>query len=144
MTQRLAACACGRLQLRCQGEPRRVSMCHCVDCQRRTGSPFSIAAFFDRSAVNVVDGTSKTFSRNSLAGRKVTFHFCPECGSTVFWEPELTPQRIGVAVGAFADPSFPPPEQSVFTSYKHTWLDLPGEVRAFAAMPPTPGDASGS
>jgi hypothetical protein len=49
----------------------------------------------------------------------VIFHFCSECGSTVFWELERMPQLIGVGVGAFADPAFPPPERSVFTTYKH-------------------------
>jgi hypothetical protein len=131
MTQRLANCACGGLQVCCEGEPVHVSMCHCVDCQRRTGSLFGIAAFFERGAVSVVQGPSKTFTRNSAVGKPVTFHFCPECGSTVFWEPERMPQLIGVAVGAFADPSFPQPEQSVWTNYKHAWLCLPGEMRAF-------------
>ena len=112
-------------------------MCHCVDCQRRTGSLFSIAAFFERSAVSVVDGASKTFTRNSVVGKLVTFHFCPECGSTVFWEPERMPRLIGVAGDAFGDPSFPQPEQSVFTRYKHAWLGLPGDMPAFATMPPT-------
>jgi hypothetical protein len=111
-------------------------MCHCLDCQRRTGSLFSIAAFFDRNAVNVVDGTSKTFTRNSITGKNVTFHFCPECGSSVFWEPERMPELIGVAVGAFGDPSFPQPEQSVFTSSKHTWLRLPDEMPAYAVLSP--------
>jgi hypothetical protein len=113
-------------------------MCHCLDCQRRTGSLFGIAAFFERSAVKFLDGTSKTFTRDSVVGKLVTFHFCPECGSTVFWEPERMPKLIGVAVGAFGDPSFPPPEQSVFTTYKHAWFGLPDEMRAFATMPPTP------
>ena len=112
-------------------------MCHCLDCQRRTGSLFSIAAFFERSAVNVVDGGSKTFTRDSLVGKLVTFHFCPECGSTVFWEPERRPELIGIAVGAFGDPSFPQPEQSVFTDHKHAWLGLPDEMRVFAMMPPS-------
>ncbi|TMJ46161.1 MAG: GFA family protein, partial [Alphaproteobacteria bacterium] len=113
------------------------SMCHCLDCQRRTGSLFGIAAFFERSAVKLVDDTSKIFTRNSVLGKLVTFHFCPECGSTVFWEPERMPKLIGVAVGAFGDPSFPQPEQSVFTTRKHAWFGLPDEVRAFAAMPPS-------
>lgn len=110
-------------------------MCHCLNCQRRTGSLFGVAAFFERSAVHVVDGRSKTFTRNSVVGKLVTFHFCPECGSTVFWEPERMPQLIGVAVGAFGDPSFPQPEQSVFTTHKHAWLDLREEISAFATMP---------
>ena len=136
MIQRFASCACGRLKVRCEGEPRRISMCHCVDCQRRTGSIFSIAAFFDRGTISVVRGASKAFTRDSAAGKPVTFHFCPDCGSTVFWEPNRMPQLIGIAVGAFADLSFPQPDQSVWTNNKHAWLSLPGEMRTFAAMPP--------
>src|ERR1043165_1363566 len=136
MIQRFALCACGQLRLRCDGEPRRVSMCHCIDCQRRTGSVLGVAAFYPRTAVNVVAGAPKTFTRNSVAGTTVTFHFCPHCGSTVFWEPERMPQVIGVAVGAFGDPSFPRPEQSVFTTSKHTWLDFPGGTQPFPAVPP--------
>jgi hypothetical protein len=111
-------------------------MCHCVDCQRRTGSVFSIAAFFERGTISVVQGSSKSFTRDSAAGKPVTFHFCPDCGSTVFWEPDRMPQLIGIAVGAFADPSFPEPDQSVWTNNKHAWLSLPAEMRTFAAMPP--------
>jgi len=96
----------------------------------------NIAAFFERGTVSVVQGVSKTYTRNSAVGKLVTFHFCPECGSTVFWEPERMPRLIGFAVGAFADPSFPQPEQSVWTNDKHAWLSLPGDIRAFGAMPP--------
>jgi hypothetical protein len=74
--------------------------------------------------------------RDSAVGKLVTFHFCPECGSTLFWEPERMPHLIGVAVGAFADPSFPQPEQSVWTNDKHDWLSLPGDIRTFPTMPP--------
>jgi len=128
MNQRLASCTCGRLQLGCQGTPNRISMCHCADCQRRTGSVFGIAAFFARGAVSVVQGASKTYTRDSASGKHVTFHFCPECGSTIFWEPERLPHLIGVAVGAFADPSFPQPQQSVWTDKKHAWLGLPKDI----------------
>ena len=136
MSQRFASCTCGQLQLRCQGAPNRISMCHCADCQRRTGSVFGIAAFFDRGAVSVVKGASTTYTRDSASGKPVTFHFCRGCGSTIFWEPERVPHLIGVAVGAFADPSFPQPEQSVWTNDKHAWLSLPADMRTFAAMPP--------
>jgi hypothetical protein len=107
-------------------------VCHCIDCQRRTGSAFGIAAFFDRGAVSVVQAAAKTYTRDSASGNHVTFHFCPECGSTVFWEPERAPQLIGVAVGAFADPSFPRPQQSVWTDNKHAWLCLPDDIQVVA------------
>ena len=127
MTQRLAHCACGALQASCQGEPARVSMCHCDDCQRRTGSAFSVAVFYAREAVTS-QGAFKSWSRPSLAGPPVTFHFCPDCGSSVWWEAARMPDRIGVALGAFADPDFPAPDQSVWTRDKHRWIALPDDM----------------
>ncbi|MBN9550426.1 MAG: GFA family protein, partial [Alphaproteobacteria bacterium] len=87
---RTASCACGQLNISCDGEPRLVALCHCLDCQRRTGSTYGIAAFFARSSVRA-EGTASTYRRLSDGGHAVTFHFCPECGSSVFWEPERKP-----------------------------------------------------
>lgn len=36
MTTRQASCSCGQLRLTCAGEPVRISVCHCLECQRRT------------------------------------------------------------------------------------------------------------
>ena len=135
-SKRIAACACSQLQLLCMGQPRRVSMCHCVDCQRRTGSVFSIAVFYDRGAVTVSKGAARTFTRDSASGFPVTFHFCDTCGASVFWEPARMPHLIGVAIGAFGDPGFPQPEQSVWTKDKHAWLTLPDGMPAFEVNPP--------
>jgi hypothetical protein len=49
-------------------------------------------------------------------------HFCPTCGTTVFWEADLRPDHIGVAVGAFHDASFPPPTGSIYEESKHGWV----------------------
>ncbi len=110
-------------------------MCHCRECQRRTGSPFSVAVFYERSAVSVTHGTSLQFKRGSASGYTVTFHFCGRCGSNVYWEPARMADLIGVAVGAFADPGFPRPAQSVWTKDKHDWIGLPAAVVAFDTSP---------
>jgi hypothetical protein len=102
--------------------------------KRHNNSPAS-AAFFPREAVGVTQGRTKSFTRDSALGKKVTFHFCPDCGSTLYWEPERMPHRIGVAVGAFADPAFPQPEQSVWTRDKHAWLELADEMHRYPVMP---------
>ena len=57
MTTRHASCSCGRLTVTTHGEPVRISMCHCHDCQRRTGSVFGVQARFRRSEATV-DGPS--------------------------------------------------------------------------------------
>jgi hypothetical protein len=114
-------------------------MCHCLDCQRRTGSAFSVAVFYARDRVRVDCGTSVVFERGSASGFPVRFHFCGRCGSNVYWEPARLPDLIGVALGAFADPSFPRPEQSVWTKDKHEWLGLPEDMAAFTVNPPPHG-----
>lgn len=118
---RTASCACGSLRVTCEAEPILVSACHCLACQRRTGSPYGIAAFFRREGVRT-EGPSKCYERSSDSGFPVRFHFCPDCGSTVFWEPGRKPDAVAVAVGAFADPGFPAPTQAVHTQHRHPWV----------------------
>lgn len=118
---RIATCACGNLRVTCAGEPAKVSLCHCLACQKRTGSAYGIAAFFSREDVRV-DGPSRSYERQSDRGFPVRFHFCPDCGSTVFWEPQRKPDAVAVGVGSFADPTFPAPTQSVYGEYRHAWV----------------------
>jgi hypothetical protein len=125
MKARVARCHCGAVELRCKGRPRKISMCHCLDCQRRTGSPFSVAVFYPREKVDIGGGRTKNFERNSASGSAVKFSFCVRCGSNVYWETRRLPALIGVALGAFANPKFPRPTQSVWSTDKHHWLVLP-------------------
>jgi hypothetical protein len=119
-----AECSCGQLSLFCRGAPAKVSVCHCDACRRRTGSAFGISAFFRREEVTVT-GQDKSFTRDADSGHSVTFHFCPDCGSTVYWEPSRKPDMIGVASGAFADPDMPMPDQSVCDGRRYPWVVFP-------------------
>ena len=109
MTIRHASCGCGQLRLTSEGEPVRISVCHCLECQRRTGSAFGVQARYPRDRVTKIEGRAAHFFRVADSGRRIDFRFCPDCGSTVYWEVEASPDLIAVAVGAFADPDFPPP-----------------------------------
>jgi hypothetical protein len=124
---RVAACSCGQLQAHVAGEPVRVSVCHCLACQRRTGCVFGAQARFPRQAVTVV-GTSTEYVRTGDEGTKCTFRFCPKCGATVYYTLEGYPEAIAIPVGAFADPSFPAPSFSVYEERMHSWVHLPGKV----------------
>jgi hypothetical protein len=118
---RIAHCCCGALRAEATGEPAVVAACHCTECQRRTGSPFGVTTLYPREQVRP-EGTSKVYVRGSDSGRKITLHFCPNCGSTVFWYPESRPNLIGIAFGTFADPSMPWPTLSVFETTRHPWV----------------------
>ena len=127
MTNRVASCSCGQLSLTTSEEPLRVAVCHCLACQRRTGSVFGAQARFRRSAVQIT-GSSSTFARVGDGGTKATFHFCPQCGATVHWQLGDNPEHIAVPVGAFADPGFPAPTFSVYDERMHSWVGLPPDI----------------
>ncbi|MGN1287671.1 MAG: GFA family protein [Bradyrhizobium sp.] len=118
---RLATCACGQLRATCQGEPATVALCHCLECQKRTGSTYGVAAFFPRADVEP-QGEAREYSRIGGSGSPVVFHFCPNCGSSVYWEPARMPDLVAVAVGAFADPDFPAPSVVVHKERRHGWV----------------------
>ena len=120
MTSRVASCSCGQLRLTCEGEPVRISICHCLECQKRTGGVFGTQARFPREAVTI-EGRATQWTRAGDSGQTCTFHFCPVCGSTVYWRPTALPDFVSVAVGAFADPNFPPPRVSVYEERQHKW-----------------------
>ena len=77
---RIAHCCCGSLRAEATGEPALVIACHCMDCQRRTGSPFGVGTYFPKGQVRI-EGPSKVYLRGSDSGRKIEIHFCPDCGS---------------------------------------------------------------
>ena len=95
MASRVATCSCGQLRATCAGEPVRLSMCHCLECQKRTGSPFGVQARFRRDQVTA-EGRAMEFTRVGDSGSRVTFRFCPNCGSTVYWTGEGFPDVIAV------------------------------------------------
>ena len=128
MSTRHAACSCEQLRVTVEGDPVRVSICHCLACQRRTGSVFGAQARFGADRVTA-DGASRQYTRVSdEGGRRATFHFCPDCGATVYYTTEDNPGVVAVPVGAFADPSFPAPTVSVWEERQHPWLRLPDEM----------------
>jgi hypothetical protein len=129
MATREAACHCGQLRLEVDGDPFVVSLCHCLACQRRTGSAFGMQAAFRPEQVTVV-GRYSDYSRISdEADRKEhVFHFCPECGSSVFYGEPTEEGLVVVSVGSFADPSFPPPTESGYESRRHPWVRLPDTI----------------
>jgi len=121
---RTASCSCGQLQVSCEGEPVRVSICHCLACQKRTGSAFGIQARWPSDRVTI-EGRVQEFVRVGDEGSAATFRFCPTCGSTVYYTNNSMPGFIAVPVGAFADPTFPPPRVSVYGARRHPWTEMP-------------------
>lgn len=105
--ERMAICHCGQLRAIASGEPERVYVCHCKACQRRTGAVIHNGSSWPKSQVRI-EGEDRVYGRMADSGFEIRFHFCPNCGTSVFWEGDRNPATYGIAVGCFADPDFPP------------------------------------
>ena len=142
MKTRTASCACGQLTVTTKGpDPERRSLCNCHLCQKQTGSVIGVQARFPKDEVTIKGKSTqwkfpgkngKTVTGRTCADGGVTFHFCPICGSTVYYTVDADKDHIGVKVGAFADPTFPPPIIAGFEEYRYPWsnnisaLPMPG------------------
>jgi hypothetical protein len=100
-------------------------MCHCLSCQRRTGSIFGVQARFRNEQISDLVGRAVQYERVADSGNTVTFNFCPDCGATLHWRLSAHPGLTVVAVGAFADRQFSAPRFSVFEAQRHDWWAPP-------------------
>ena len=126
MTVRVATCRCGQLRATCTGDPVRVSVCHCLDCKKRSGSAFAAQARWPDDRVELA-GESSEWACVAESGARATFRFCATCGGTVAYVSEGVPGLTAIPIGAFADPDFPPPEYSVCEERKHPWVAIVGD-----------------
>jgi hypothetical protein len=121
MTTREARCSCGALTATATGEPVRVSVCNCLDCKRRSGSAFSWNATYAEDQV-ALRGEDASFTRTSDDGFWARHHFCPNCGTRVYYAIERRPAMISIPAGLFADPAFPAPTIEVYGERRCPWL----------------------
>jgi hypothetical protein len=101
-------------------------VCHCLACQKRTGSAFSAQLRWPKECVEI-EGESKQWQRVADSGQTTTYSFCPNCGSTVHYGGGNFPDVIAIPMGAFDDPYIAPPDYSVWERRKHEWVEILGE-----------------
>jgi hypothetical protein len=133
--ERKAECACGQLSVTVSGDPEVVAICNCKQCQKRTGAPYGVSAYFNKAQTVAIEGARKQYNRTGEKGRQIEFFFCPECGSTVHWYAEQGPDWIGIAAGSFTDPDFPAPTWSVWTATKYKWVTFPEDINLHEDQP---------
>ena len=138
--KKVAHCCCGALRAEITGEPIGMAVCFCEQCQRRTGSAFGVSVYYMKDQIKLV-GPSKVFVREGQEGRKLQIWFCPECGSSVYWEnPARRPGQCGVAFGAIFDrDDLPSPTVSIWEKNKPSWLpSIPAALHTPLGNAPVP------
>ena len=119
-----ARCQCGQLSVALPGPSTSVVACHCRACQRRTGSPIGVLAYYPSKSLKIT-GSAKRYDRAAEAGGVFENYFCETCGSTGYVRAAKHPAMLGVAVGAVGDANFPAPVRSVWEEAKHHWVSIP-------------------
>ena len=132
-----ATCGCGQLRVTTAGDPDLVIACSCIACQRRTGSPFGVGAYFPKGAVSA-EGEAGVYTRVADSGLTVSICFCPACGTSVYWTAELRPDHYGVAAGCFGEPGFVEPARVVWNESKHPWVRFPDGAPVYDKGTPPP------
>jgi hypothetical protein len=128
MTTHTASCRCGQLKATVTGEPVRVSVCHCLDCKKRSGSAFAVQARWPVDQFTT-DGESRTWSHRADSGNRISHHFCPDCGSSLHYFIEgKFDGLVAIPLGAFDDPYFVSPKFSVWEGRKSDWVEILGDV----------------
>lgn len=115
-------CLCGKVRYRITGAPLRVAACHCRDCQKNTGSAFSMNAMFRESQVEL-SGDMAVYIMRGDSGGEVQRHFCPSCGSTVRSAAVATQGLFVLKAGTLDEPRRVVPTDDIFcASEVDTWM----------------------
>ena len=127
---REGGCACGAVRYRLTSDPLFVNCCHCLNCQRQTGSAFVINLLIETDRVELLAGTPQPVDVPRDDGSTQTIWRCPTCQVAVFSQ-YTRPEVRFVRGGTLDDPSSVAPDAHIFTNSKLPWVTLPDDVPAF-------------
>jgi hypothetical protein len=127
---REGGCACGAVRYRLTSEPLFVHCCHCLNCQRQTGSAFVINILIEADRVQLLAGEPQSVAVPREGGKKQQIWRCPTCQTAVYSEYTRRDIRF-VRAGTLDDPAAVAPDVHIYTRSKLPWVMLPDAVPAF-------------
>lgn len=127
-------CLCGGVRYSASGDPVFVGVCHCRDCQKFTGSAFSVVIGLPKPTLSV-EGTLGTFTKPGDSGKPIHRRFCPSCGASVLDEADALPNMVLLAAGTLDDASWVQPRVQIYCDSAQPWAQLAGEMQRFPKMP---------
>ena len=123
-------CLCGKVTYHCDAEPMTTLLCHCTDCQRQTGTAFSIVVGVERDALHVDGDTVSSFTTvGEDTGEAVHRQFCTACGSPIVSLPDATPDLAFIKAGTLNDRSWLEPEMEIWCRSAHPYVTFDDELR---------------
>jgi hypothetical protein len=128
-------CACGAIRYQSTAEPVLMLHCHCRDCQRASGGPFSSYVIVPKDAFRISQGSPHFHDSSSDAGGKTHRGFCPDCGSPTLVMTDFNPGIIAIRTASLDDPSWFNLQMDVWTSDAHPWDQMNPALPKFQKYP---------
>lgn len=114
-------CMCGAVRYEALGDPENASYCHCDDCRRTTGGPYTVGVLVKLADLRIVSGTVKGYTTIADSGRNITREFCPECGSPLFTKAEKCPDLVFLKAGSLDESKSVKPGYQIWTKCSVPW-----------------------
>ena len=130
IVQREGGCACGSVRYRLASDPLFVHCCHCLNCQRQTGSAFVVNLLIETDRVELLQGEPQPVGVLRSGGKKQKIWRCPTCQVAVYSQYTSLKVRF-VRAGTLDNPRGIEPDVHIFTRSKVDWVSLPESVPAF-------------
>jgi hypothetical protein len=127
-------CLCGKVRYSFSTAPIFTGNCHCRDCQKASGGPYTPAMFVAEPSVELT-GEVKYFESKADSGRLVARGFCPNCGSQLFSKLEMLPNVLGIRAGTLDDPNNFEPKMDIFTDSAADWDTMNPALPKFEKSP---------
>ena len=123
-------CSCGAVRYRVESEPLFTHCCHCLNCQRQTGSAFVINLLIEADRVKTLNRAPEPVDVPRDGGSTQTIYRCPTCQIAVF-SRYSRPDILFIRGGTLDDASAVAPDVHIYTKSKLDWVTLPESVPAF-------------
>ncbi len=130
-------CLCGAVRYECTGDPGNASYCHCDDCKRATGGPYTVGVLVRAADLRILSGQVKGYTTIADSGRKITRQFCPECGSPLFTRAEKCPDLVFLKAGSLDEPQRVKPTCQTWTKRAVPWACIDQGLPSFPESRPT-------
>ena len=114
-------CLCGAVRYESPGNPEDASYCHCDDCKRATGGPYTVGVLVKAVDLRILSGRVKGYTAIADSGRKITREFCPNCGSPLFTRAEKCPDHVFLKAGSLDQPELIKPSCQTWTKRAVPW-----------------------
>ena len=128
-------CLCGQVSYSVEGEPVMNFLCHCKNCQKQSGSAFSINLVYPKSQF-MHEGPISSYADTSKSGSPVFRHFCTNCGSPIFSLVPTLPDIVVLKVGTIDDNSSYVPAAEIWCASQQNWVSFEKDYPKFPESPP--------